>query len=185
MDIDAIIAQLKAAAPFFGGRVAGGAEWELTRDQAWLSFPAAYVMPEEIDAEPNKQATGLRQTVTHVVAVIVELDNSVPAVGADRRGQTQATDAVGPLLTLLWKALLNFRPSTENCARGYWFVGAEYLQSDRARLIWKFRFALETFISDWDGVQLAAEPLTDLRITTDDIFTGTQLGVFDVPLPQS
>lgn len=180
MTIDDVIAQLKAYAPVFAGNVAGAAEWELARDQVWLPQPAAYVVQVEDEASPNTDRTGLQQIVTQTIGIVVDLDNS-----ADRRGQGASTDAVSQIRTAVFAAVLNWRPGSANAARGFAYARGGYLQSNRARLIWQFDFAIETTITDHDGFQVPFEPLIDLRGTVTDQETGTPFGTFDAALPQS
>ena len=174
MNIDAVIQQLKTYAPIFGERVAGIAEYELAKDQIWLQTPAAYVMPLDDEATPNRNLTGLNQVVTETVAVIVDLDNS-----ADRRGQAASTDALLPVRTAVFAAILNWRPDSENAARGFAYARGGLIASDRARLRWQFDFAIENIITSDDGFQLPSAPLTDIVGTIVDQATGVTLATFD------
>ena len=174
MNIDAVILQLKTYAPIFNGNVAGLAQYELAKDQIWLPPPAAYVMPLDDEATPNKNLAGLNQIVTETVAIIVDLDNS-----ADRRGQAASTDALLPIRTAVFAAILNWRPDGENAARGFAYARGGLISSDRARMRWQFDFAIENTITSDDGFQLPSEPLTDIVGTITDERTGETLAVFD------
>ena len=181
MNLDTVIIQLKTYAPLFDKRVAGGAEWDLTQDQVWLDPPAAYVIPLEDEVEPNREQTGIQQIVREIIAVVVVMDNS-----ADRRGQTAVTSMVSTMRAQIWGALLGWRPPGENCEPpGFTYLRANYLRSDRSRLIWQFEMSLAITITEHDGFQIPSVPLTDIRGTVKDASTGGQLGVFDVTLPQS
>lgn len=180
MNIDAVIQQLKTFAPIFNGNVAGIAEYELAKDQFWLPQPAAYVMPIDDEVSPNKDMTGLQQIVTETVAIIVDLDNS-----ADRRGQAASSDALLPVRTAVFAAVLNWRPDSENAARGFSYARGGLLYSDRARMRWQFDFSIENTITDHDGFQPPAPPLVDISGDIINQATGTLFARFDAKPSQT
>jgi len=188
VQIDLVIAQLKARAPIFAGNVAGAAEYEnAVKDQTWLKLPAAYVVPLDMDAGENQLQTGLIQVVTERVGVIVVMDNR-----ADRRGQGAA---VGTYQTqaAIFRAILNWRPDSsgdnpgaqtgnwqaDHESRGFTFAGGFLRGWDLARLFYEFDFALDVTITDDDGWQPEAVPLTDIAMTIIDQSTGATLAVVD------
>jgi len=177
---DDVIAQLKAYAPIFNGNVAGAAEWELANDQVWMPQPAAYVVQVDDEAEPNGNLTGLYQTVRRTIGIVVDLNNS-----ADRRGQAASTDAVSEVRVAIFKAVLWWRPASENAANGFYYARGGYLRSNRARLIWQFDFTIETTLTSDDGFQPPSQPLTDILGTVTDQATGLPITTFDAALPQS
>lgn len=188
MDITAVIAQIKSLCPIFNGNVAGGVSHiHGIEDQVWLPLPAAYVVPSSDEAAPNSLQSGFEQIVTERISVEVELDNS-----ADRRGQT-AAEQVHSIRYALYKALLNWRPDWDPEAstnpqnresRGMYFVSGELIGWDRARMFWRFEFALDATITDLDGWQQPTAPLTDIREYVTDQISGETLVVGDTPLPQ-
>ena len=183
MNIDAVILQLKAAAPVFRGNVAGVAE-HAELDQVWLPRPAAYVLPLEDEPSELHNQTGYQQTVRERIGVIVDLDNS-----ADRRGQEASSRAVDVMRAALLLALANWRTDELRQSRGFTYAGGGLIREtlNRARLQWQFDFTVETLISDEDVWQPPTEPLTDIRATVTDE-TGDApdhtLATFDVALPQ-
>ena len=180
MKLSEVITQMKAYAPIFGGNVAGIADYELAKDQIWLPQPAAYVVPLDDECTPNGDLTGLQQVMTQTIGVIIDLDNSL-----DRRGQAAGSDAFDDIRTAVFAALLNWRPATANCARGFAYARGGFLFADRARLRWQFDFAIEVTLTDHDGFQLPSVPLLDIRGTVISEPTSNTLGTFDAALPQT
>jgi hypothetical protein len=158
MIIDPVITQLKTAAPLFGGRVAGGADWAKASDQVWMPQPAAYVFALEDEPSANQDLTGIQQLVTETISVIVDLDNSL-----DRRGQGAATVALHDAKAAVFRALLGWRPGEVNAARGFAYAKGGLVEMNLARLIWQFDFALEVTLTELDGWQPPSEPLTEIR----------------------
>jgi len=179
MNIDTVINQIKANAPLFAGNVAGAADFAMARDQVWLKPPAAYVVPLDDDGSENRKKTGLYQDVTETVMVMVQLDNSL-----DRRGQAAASVAVSDVKAALFGAMLNWRPPDLNCAQGFRYArGGLVGDPDRARLFWQFDFSIDVVVTDADGFQLAARPLTTIQGTVPDASGGPSL-VFAAAIPQ-
>lgn len=173
MILAATITQLRAAAPVFGGRVAGAAEFVRgVRDYTTaLPLPAAYVMPVSQEADSNQSWGGLQQLVHYVIGVAVELDAQT-----DRRGQTPAMDLDG-IRDEIFAAILNYKIDDCHVARGMSFVGGHYLDLDRARLFFQFDFLVDWQITDADGFDnnASAVPIESIEI---DIF-----GPHGVPAP--
>ncbi len=175
MNIERVIEQLKQFAPIFGGNVAGAAAYENgVADQVWLPSPAAYVVPLDMEAAPNTDMGGaLNQVVTERVNVIVQFDNSIAKGAGDRRGQaiTSYFDAV---FVGTCRAILNWRPDApvenpgadvgrlplaRHAARGLYLAGGGLITFDRARLFYRWAFALEIRLSHADGWMPPSEPL--------------------------
>lgn len=164
--IDATISQLRAYCPPLNGNVAGAADFRLGLQNynatmpAPGPLPAAYVVPLDQDSDGNQVMTGLVQVVTKRVGVIVEFDAS-----ADRRGQDPAM-SYDDMEAAIFGAVLNWLP--EDCRtlnnQGYWFHGGRFLDLDRARLFYQWEFALNWQITDLDGWNPEAPPLTSIQV---------------------
>ena len=163
--IGTFIAQLRANAPVFAGRVAGAAEfYKGLRDyNTSMPLPAAYVLPLAQEAGPNLIWNGLIQIIQKGVGVAVELDAQ-----QDRRGQRPMMD-FDMIEAQLFASVLNLRLPGCNMARGTYFTGARYLDLDRARLWYQWEFGLDWQVDDTDGVQPETFPLDTIEV---DIFNG-------------
>ncbi|MDE2342920.1 MAG: hypothetical protein KGL63_05930 [Betaproteobacteria bacterium] len=196
MNIDAVAAQLRSVAAIFNGSVAGAAAYaNAVVDQTWLPLPAAYVIPDEEDAEPNESMTGTYQQVHERVSVIVVFP-TLSAGGnqdlTDRRGQAAAAQ-LRSIRAAIFKALLNWRPDPDGIdtteqieARGMYYVGGRFPQEgafDRARFFYQFTFGLDTLITDSDGWQPTGVPLTQVKATITDQDTGATLATANAQLP--
>jgi len=167
MDLSAVILHLRDHTPLFEGRVAGAAEYAKgVEDQTWMALPAAYLVPEDEDAEPDTaQSGGLEQEVTIRFGVVVALDNT-----ADRRGQT-ASAQYHAVRMALFRALLNWMPpppagDVRRSAKGLYYVEGALQGFDRKRLFYKWTFALDTIITDADGWQETLPDLEAVTVTT-------------------
>lgn len=132
MNLNAVIAQLRARAPVFGNRVAGAAKYLVLPEAANLQVPAAYVIPLDENPDPNKSPNGHRQTVEDSFAVIVALSNA-----ADERGQGAITE-VHEIRKILVRALVGWQPGDDYDQIEY--DGGGLLHLDRARLYYQFEF---------------------------------------------
>jgi hypothetical protein len=165
--VETFIAQLRANAPLFAGRIAGAAEFYagLKNYNTSLALPAAYVLPLGQDADANPVMNGLIQIVHKSVGVAVELDAQT-----DRRGQAPVMQ-FDVIEAQLFASVLNlFITDAAGCprmTRGVSFQGARYLDLDRARLFYQWEFGLDWQISDADGVQTPSIPLAAIEV---DIF---------------
>lgn len=169
MKLDAVIAQLRLYAPVFGGRVAGAAEFDRgVRDQGWMDFPSAYVLPLDEEATENQSLPGLVQTITERVGIIIAL-NAID----DRRGQAPAT-TYEEMRAAIFSAVLNWRPDPNSQARGYAYGGGQLRDFDRGRLFYQFEFIIETMITDDDGWQPPSEPLTEIDLVGTDPLNPSQ-----------
>ena len=184
MQIDLVIAQLRALCPAFNNNVAGAADYANgVEEQVWLPLPAAYVVPMNDDADENTSMTGLQQIVTERIAVILVLNNATSA--SDRRGQASA-EQYGTLRAAVFKALLNWRPdwaanqATNRESRGIYYLGGELLDFDRARLFYRFTFGLDTTITELDGWTPTGTALADVRATITNQTGGGTLTTADV-----
>jgi hypothetical protein len=157
------IAQLRANAPIFGGRVAGAAEFYagLKNYNTSMALPAAYVLPLGQEAEPNQVWNGLIQIVHKSVGVAVELDAQT-----DRRGQAPAMN-FEEIEAQIFASVLNLEIGDCRMVRGTSFSGARYLDLDRARLFYQWEFNLDWQLTDADGVQPVSVPLQTIEV---DIF---------------
>lgn len=161
MDIDLIIAALKARCASFTGRVAGAAEYKRLPETANLDMPAAYVIPLDDNVEPPPNQNGYRQVVRDAFAIVVALSSV-----ADERGQGSIT-SVKAIRAELWAALLGWEPDANHGRLEY--EGGQLLDLDRARLYYQFEFSAETEITEadtWQGGSNAALPsLTKVALT--------------------
>jgi hypothetical protein len=162
------IEHLRTYCPPFAGRVAGAADFRqgLENYNASMALPAAYVLPADQDGEDgNRNMVGYWQIIRKTIEVVVELD----ATG-DRRGQTPAMqyDAIE---AALFSAMLNWAPVACRVPnnQGYQFLGGGFLDLDRARLFYAWRFVLPYQITELDG-WLDPDPAVDLDTIELDIF---------------
>lgn len=160
MILATFIAQLRANAPMFNGRVAGAAEFTRgLRDYSTsLPLPAAYVVPLAQEADPNDSWGGLQQLVHIGVGVIVELDAQ-----NDRRGQAPAMD-LDDVREQVWASVLNLQIGDCRMARGTYYTGARSLDLDRARLFYQFEFGADWLITEADGVQVLGVPIQSIEL---------------------
>jgi hypothetical protein len=160
------ISQLRANAPIFTGRIAGAAEFYagLKNYNTSMALPAAYVMPLGQDADVNTAAGGdLLQIVKKSIGIAVELDATLDRRGQDPVMQFQIIE------TQLFASVLNMilRDTCPRMSRGTYFLGARYLDLDRARLFYQWEFGLDWLITTADGVQVQSVPLAAIEL---DIF---------------
>jgi hypothetical protein len=167
MNLNIVIAQLRARVPAFANRVAGAANFSVLPEAANLPVPAAYVIPMDENPEPNVSGSGYRQTVREGFAVVVVLSNST-----DERGQGAAT-SVHDMRLLLFKALLGFQPGEDY--DGIEYEGGNLLQLDRSRLYFQFEFAVDYEIGE-------ADTWLAVRDSTLPDFNGLDIKV-DVSVP--
>ena len=166
MDISAVIAQVKAFAPFFAGNVAGGANLSAVLDKApttLTGLPWAYVVPLGSEPGPNQSQNGLDQLLTERIGVVAVFDNAVSA--ADRRGQGAATLAYSNARQDIWSALLNWSPEAEFQTQRFRYDGDDLVQQDIGRAVYEFRFSREVLLTEVDGWQEATEPLTEIDLS--------------------
>jgi len=142
MNLNTVIAQLRARVPAFANRVAGAVNFKILPEASNLQVPAAYVIPMDESPERNESRNGYRQTVREGFAVIVALSNA-----ADERGQGAAM-SVHEMRRLLFSALLGFVPGEEYGAIEY--DGGSLLHMDRARLYFQFEFVVDYEIGEAD-----------------------------------
>lgn len=133
LDPSAIIVRLRAEVATFSNRVGGAGALEAALDEEDLAVPSAFVVPLDDSADATTTAGTVTQVLVESFAVVVAVDNT-----ADLRGQAGA-EALDPIRTALWAALLGWEP-----AAGYWPV--EYREGGlfriaRHRLWWQFVFA--------------------------------------------
>ena len=169
MILETFIAQLRANAPIFQGRVAGAAEFNrgLRDYNTSLPMPAAYVLPLNQDAERNDIMNGLIQMVHKGVGIAVELDAQ-----QDRRGQHPVSQ-FDTIETQIFASVLNLQIGECRMTKGAYFTGAHYLDLDRARLFYQWEFGLDWQITDADGVQPDSFPINNIEL---DIFNRPQPG---------
>lgn len=147
MNIDLVIAQIRARCPSFGGRVAGAVEFRIVPESTALQVPCAFVIPLDEQAEESRAQNAISQRLVETFGVVVALSNT-----ADERGQASYR-SLHALRGELWAALLGWVPD-----EGYGaidFEGGQLLALDRARLWWQFEFSTDYHIGDEDGWALA------------------------------
>lgn len=139
MKASAIIVRLRAAAPSFGGRVAGATEFGLIQNEIDVTVPAAFVMPAGEIVSPPATAGHMTQFVIEQFAVLV-----VVSTIADDRGQA-AADQLDDLKVELQAALLGWEPG--DLYSGMEYQGGVHLDVGRARLWHQFDFATRVVLS--------------------------------------
>lgn len=156
MQLELVIAQLRALCPSFSGRVAGAAEFKPVQEAAALPVPCAFVIPLDDRPEPPKALNAVGQEMTDSFGVIVALDNR-----ADEKGQS-AFDGVHAIRAEIWRALLGWVPGPVNTVNpatdynGIFYEGGSLLAMDRARLWYQFEFGAQMWIGASDGWEAGA-----------------------------
>lgn len=165
MDIDNIIAALRARCPSFANRVAGAAQFKMLPESAAMAVPCAFVLPLDDSPDPPASPNMVRQFLEEGFAVVVAIDNTV-----DERGQA-GSHTVQSLRAELWRALLGWQPTAQH--NGISYSGGNLLQLDRARLWFQFEFAAGFEIGPEDGWQEGhiegLPPLQEVGIQVDVI----------------
>ena len=133
MNLNIVIAQLRARAPIFGQRVAGASKFEVLPEAANLAVPAAYVIPTSEQPGDQISQNGYRQIVIEQFSVVVALSNR-----SDERGQA-ATGSLQLIREELFRALLGFQPTENYDAIA--FEGGQMVSMDRARMYFEFEFS--------------------------------------------
>lgn len=145
MQLETIIAALKARCPVFQNRVAGAAQFKILPESSGLSVPCAYVIPLDDNPGESRSQNGVLQSLTDSFAVVVAISNV-----ADERGQTGAAN-VHALRAALWSALLGWSPTERH--GGVTYEGGSLVALDRARLWYQFEFGADMEIGGDDGWQ--------------------------------
>jgi hypothetical protein len=136
-----IIQRLRALADPFAERVAGAATVEAALTQTLTEFPAAFVVPLDDKAEPNRADENLLQVLHQRIGIVAVLDAS-----ADPRGQAAAEAAMTSIRRALWYALLAWAPDT--CSEPMAYHGARIVRLDQARLWVLFEFDAPLLLSE-------------------------------------
>lgn len=136
-----IIQRLRVLADVFDTRVAGAATVEAAVTQTLTEFPAAFVVPLEDKAEPNRADENLLQLLHQKIGVVAVLDAS-----ADPRGQAAVEAAWTAVRQALWYALLAWMP--DGCSEPLAYRGARVLRLDAARLWVLFEFDAPRLLSE-------------------------------------
>ena len=167
MNLENVVAQIKAYLPAVGGRVSGAADYATGLETVVnMQLPAAFVFAINDDPAENENWPGLQQAVTERIGVVVQFDNTTGS-DADARTGFAGIDQVYPMRAALFSALLSWLPPDQfgRAARGLAYGGGRIVHFDRARLFWQFEFTLETTITDADGFGPFGDPLTDVVLT--------------------
>lgn len=149
MQLEIIIAALRARCPTFAGRVAGAAQLKLLPETAGMSVPCAFVVPLDDNPGERRSQNAVRQSLNESFAVIVAISNV-----DDERGQSSAHTVSG-IRAELWAALLGWSPD-EAVYDGMAYEGGSVIAMDRARLWFQFEFSTNMEIGPSDGYQAAA-----------------------------
>lgn len=164
MEIEWVIAHLRARCPSFAQRVAGAAEYKPVPEAAALSVPCAFVIPLDDNPQEPMSLNGVRQRLIDSFAVVVAVSNRADEIGQASRG------TVTNLRAELWAALLGWRPvavggnTADSRYDGIAYQGGQLLALDRARLWYQFEFGAPMEICPEDGyqeIELAALPAFD------------------------
>lgn len=139
MRITPIIEHLKAECPQFGGRIAGGLDWDPVQGCQQLESPAAFVLPVGDEAEEPMAQNAAVQVVRDSFDVCVVLDNQ------DERGQS-AADLVHDVRTTLCRALMGL---TIGDTQPICYDRGDLIMMDRAKVVYGFRFYADTQLGDY------------------------------------
>jgi len=150
MELELIIAALRARCPTFRGRVGGAAEYRVLLETSAFSLPSAYVIPLDDSPEENMSQNAVRQPLNDAFAVIAVVSNTV-----DEKGQASA-GSIHHIRSELWRALLGWSPSDRYDPITY--DGGTLLSLDRARMFYQFEFAAMMEIQSEDGWNEEFEP---------------------------
>lgn len=144
MKITPVIEQLRAYAPGFKGRVAGGLDWDPTQDSAKMQPPAAYVIGVGDSADEPLAQNVITQDVRDAIDVCVVLPTD------DERGQS-VVDVLHDVRAQLWRALVGFEPDAESGPLLY--DGGQLLLLERGRMVYRYRFYADFQLGrlEWDG----------------------------------
>jgi hypothetical protein len=141
MKITPVIEQLRAYAPGFEGRVAGGLDWDPTADSALMPPPAAYVIAVGDSADEPESQNVYTQAVRDAIDVCVVLPTD------DERGQS-VVDVLHDVRAQLWRALVGFVPDDESGPLLY--DGGQLLLLDRDRMVYRYRFYADLQLGRWE-----------------------------------
>ena len=187
MQLELIIAQLRALCPSLAGRVAGAAEFKPVQEAAALPVPCAFVIPIDDRPDPPKAVNAVGQEMTDSFGVIVALDNRT-----DEKGQS-ASAGVHVIRAEIWSALLGWIPGPVNTVNpatfynGIFYEGGSLLSLDRARMWYQFEFGAQMWIgaSDgWEAGGLTALPEFGAQDASGNWLPGSALNVeVDVGTP--
>lgn len=144
MSLTAIIDRLKTAAPIFGGRVAGAAEFGAEAEAARLGLPMAFVMRAGGEASDAGTMGAVVQMLTEEYAIIIAVDNS-----ADTFGHA-AEQALDPVIVEVRRALLGW--TWDDVHNALVFERDDHVSFDRARLWHQMIFSTSSAIDSLDGV---------------------------------
>ena len=151
MQIETIIAALRARCATLGANVAGAAEFKHLDEATNLPLPCAFVIPLDDSPQESRSQNDVLQPLTDSFAVIVAVSNA-----ADEKGQG-GTAGIHAMRAELWKALLGWQPAARY--NGIAYEGGSLLKVDRARLWYQFEFGAQMEINaedGWQGDALAA-----------------------------
>lgn len=142
MRITPIIEHLQVECPQFGGRIAGGLDWDPVAGCQQVEAPAAFVLPVGDEASEPLAINGAAQVVRDSFDVCVVLDNR------DERGQA-AADLVHDVRTTLCRALMGFAIGDEFEPIAY--DRGDLILMDRAKVVYGFRFYADTQIGGFSA----------------------------------
>jgi hypothetical protein len=131
MKITPVVLHLRQHCPLFGGRVAGGIDFDAVKASQQVDRPGAFVIATGDDATDNDLQNGIRQDITDAFDVVVILD------AKDQRGQL-AVDVLHDIRAELWRALVGWKPGIEYEPITY--DGGDLVQIDRALVIYRYSF---------------------------------------------
>lgn len=145
MQLEIIIAALRARCPSFANRVSGAAQFKMLPETAALAVPCAYVIPLDDSPGESRAQNSVRQQLTDSFSVVAVLSNS-----NDEKGQG-ASASVHSMRLELWAALLGWRPAARYS--GITYEGGQLIALDRARAWYQFEFGAAMEIEPADGWQ--------------------------------
>lgn len=150
MNINNIIAALKARCPSFGStvderRFAGSAEFSALAESTKLDLPAGYVIPLNDEVYEQASSNGYKQEIKERFSVVVVISNTL-----DERGQASIL-AINGIRSELFSAILGWSPDDEHDRIEY--EGGTLLEMDRSRIYYEFEFSSMTELNEEDTYQ--------------------------------
>lgn len=149
MRITPIIEHLKAECPQFGGRIAGGLDWDPVQGCQKVVSPAAFVLPVGDKADEPMAQNAAAQVVRDSFDVCVVLDNK------DERGQS-AADLVHHVRATLCRALMGLELDDAEPIR---YDQGDLISMDRAKVVYGFRFYADSQLGGF-GSDATDDPQT-------------------------
>lgn len=159
MNLDLVIAALRARCATFAGRIAGAAQYGRLTETTNVAVPSAFVLPMDDDPGEQQSSSGYIQQITDRFAVVVMLSNAT-----DERGQGSSYQ-LHAIRHEIWRALLGW--TIEPGWFPIQYEGGSLLDLDRARLSYQFEFSAVYTIGSTDTALAETRLEDDLAALPD------------------